>query len=78
MLGSRTEQAGAFGRVPQARNRSMEFWTIAAWAVPVHVLGSAVALALVSVNRGESSAAPPCDDAHAPVEPGIVPNSPWR
>jgi hypothetical protein len=56
----------------------MEFWTIAAWAVPAHVLGSAVALALVSINRGESSAAPPSDEPPVPVELGCVPRSPWR
>jgi hypothetical protein len=56
----------------------MEFWTIAAWMVAAHVLGSAVALALVSINRGESSMAPPSDGPLVPFEPGTVPRSPWR
>lgn len=56
----------------------MEFWTTAAWAAPPHVLGRAVALALVSVDRGESQAAPPSDDPLVPLELGVVPRSPCR
>ena len=31
----------------------MDWWTIAAWMLPAHLIGSAVAIAIVSINRGE-------------------------
>ncbi len=56
----------------------MDPWTIVTWWVVAQVLGSAFALALVSINRGESSRAPPGDEAPEPVELDAVPLSPWR
>ena len=51
----------------------MDAWSIVAWLGTAHVLGSALALVLVSVNRGETEAPPPPDDGAEPFEPGIVP-----
>lgn len=57
----------------------MDPWTIVAWMVVAHVLGSAFALALVSINRGESSRAAPRDEAPEPAEPsGEGPAGPRR